>query len=153
MEPGGFEATIGHSYDGGEQMSDQKGPEAQPAKEAGEFFPTTFNLSSAMETVMDSTELFQKIADMLIEACPGYIERIRKAIAENDPGTLEREAHSLKGAVGNFGADDAYEAAYRLEKSGKNREMTTAKEGLSTLEAALDQLVSEMKIVLRRMSR
>ena len=134
-------------------MSDEEQQGIQPVQGSEDFSPTAFNLPSAMETVMESEALFRKIADMLIESCPGYIERIRNAIADNNPGVLEREAHSLKGAVGNFGADDAYEAAYHLEKLGKNEEMATAVEGLSNLEKALEQLVSEMKIVLGRMSR
>ena len=133
-------------------MSEKEIQGTQFAQESEDFSPTSFNLSSAMETVMDSEELFQKIADMLIESCPGYIDRIREAISGNNPGVLEREAHSLKGAVGNFGADEAYEAAYHLEKMGKNQEMATAEEGLANLESALDKLIFEMKIVLRRMS-
>ena len=134
-------------------MCDEAHQGTQPLQGEENFSPTTFNLSIAMETVMDSEELFQKIADMLIESYPGYIDRIGDAISGNDPALLEREAHSLKGAVGNFGAEDAYEAAYHLEKMGKNGEMETAEEGLSNLENAFDQLISEMKIVLRRMSR
>jgi HPt (histidine-containing phosphotransfer) domain-containing protein len=125
----------------------------QPAHPSEDFSPTAFNLSITMETVMDSEELFQTIADLLIESYPGYIERISNAISENDPGVLEREAHSLKGAVGNFGADDAYEAAYHLEKLGKSGSMATAEKGLSNLEKTFDILISEMKIVLGRMSR
>ena len=129
-------------------MSDE-----QTIRGSEDFSPTSFDLCRTMETVMDSEELFQTIADMLIEAAPGYIERIRNAIAENDAGTLEREAHSLKGAVGNFGADGTYEAAFRLEKMGKSGELAMAEEGFSELEKVLDKLMFEMKIVLGRMQR
>jgi HPt (histidine-containing phosphotransfer) domain-containing protein len=129
-------------------MSDMQSP-----KDTESFSPTSFNLSSTMETVMDSEELFQQIAGMLIESCPDHIAKIKTAIAENNSSALEREAHSLKGAVGNFGADDAYEAAYHLEKLGKNGEMEMAEEGLSRLESDLDLLLSELKIVLGRMSK
>jgi HPt (histidine-containing phosphotransfer) domain-containing protein len=125
----------------------------QPVQASGSYLPTAFDLSSAMETVMDSEAIFQKIADMLIENCPGHIEKIRKAIAANNSDMLEREAHSLKGAVGNFAAKDAYEAAYYLEKLGKNGEMAMAEKGLSDLERALDKLVSEMKIVIEGMKK
>jgi hypothetical protein len=43
--------------------------------------------------------------------------------------------------------------AYRLEKLGKEGEMATAEEGLSNLERALNELVSEMKIVLQEMKK
>ena len=134
-------------------MIDEGQQQTQPVQGSESFSPTTFDLSSAMETVMESEELFQKIAAMLIESCPGYIVRIKDAVAGNDSGALEREAHGLKGAVGNFAADVAYEAAYDLEKLGRTGEMATAEIGLSNLESALEELISEMKIVLRGMNK
>jgi HPt (histidine-containing phosphotransfer) domain-containing protein len=104
-----------------------------------------------MEIVSGDKDLFQEIAGIFIESCSDYITRIRQGIAGKDAGILEREAHSLKGAVGNFGAREAYEAAYRLEKLGNEGKMTTATAELSTLEGILSELVSEMKIVLQEM--
>jgi len=106
-----------------------------------------------METVLGNEDLFREIAGMFIESCSDYIAKIKEGIAGNDAGILEREAHSLKGAVGNFGAKEAYEVAYRLEKLGKEGNMATAKEGLSNLERSLNELVSEMKIVLQEMKK
>jgi len=125
----------------------------QPSHGSKPFSPKTFDLSGAMETVLGNEDLFQEIAGMFIESCPDYIAKIKEGIAENDAGILEREAHSLKGAVGNFGAKEAYEAAYRLEKLGKEGEMAMAEEGLSNLERVLNELVSEMKIVLQEMKK
>jgi two-component system sensor histidine kinase/response regulator len=101
-----------------------------------------------METVLGNEDLFREIAGMFIESCSDYIAKIKEGIAGNDAGILEREAHSLKGAVGNFGAKEAYEVAYRLEKLGKEGEMATAEEGLSNIERALNELISEIKIGL-----
>jgi two-component system sensor histidine kinase/response regulator len=101
-----------------------------------------------METVLGNEDLFREIAGMFIESCSDYIAKIKEGIAGNDAGILEREAHSLKGAVGNFGAKEAYEAAYRLEKLGKVGDMATAGEGLSNIERALNELISEIKIGL-----
>ncbi len=115
------------------------------------FSPTTFNLSSAMETVLGNEDLFREIAGMFIESWPDYIARIKEGITGNDAGLLEREAHSLKGAVGNFGAKKVYEAAYCLEKLGKEGTMATAQEALSNLESAVTGFVSEMNIVLEEL--
>jgi two-component system, sensor histidine kinase and response regulator len=138
---------------GVKMTNDEMQQGTQLAHASDNFSPTTFDLSSAMEIVMDSEAIFQKIADMLIENCPGHIEKIRGAIAENNSDMLEREAHSLKGAVGNFAAKDAYEVAYHLEKLGKKGEMVLAEKGLLDLERALDELVSEIKIVLKGMNK
>ena len=121
----------------------------QPAPGSKTFSPTTFNLAGAMETVLGSEDLFREIAGMFIESASDYIARIKEGITGNDAGLLEREAHSLKGAVGNFGAKEVYEAAYRLEKLGKEGTMATAPEALSNLESAITGFVSEMNIVLQ----
>ncbi|MFZ0484767.1 MAG: response regulator, partial [Desulfobacterales bacterium] len=125
----------------------------QPSQGSKTFSPTTFDLSGALETVLGSKDLFREIAGLFLENCSDYIARIKKGIAENDGGILEREAHSLKGAIGNFGAREAYEVADRLEKLGKEGEMAAAAERFSNLERALNQFVSEMKIVLQEMKK
>jgi HPt (histidine-containing phosphotransfer) domain-containing protein len=106
-----------------------------------------------METVLGDEDFFREIAGMFIESCSDHIAKIKEGIAGNDAGILEMEAHSLKGAVGNFGAKETYEAAYRLEKLGKEGKMATAAEELLNLERALNELASEMKIVLQEMKK
>jgi protein-histidine pros-kinase len=125
---------------------------AQLSQGTKTFSPKTFDLSGAMETVSGDEDLFREIAGMFIESCADHIAKIKEGIAGNDAGILEREAHSLKGAVGNFSAKEAYEAAYHLEKLGNEGKMATAAE-LSSLEKALNELVSEMKIVLQGMEK
>ena len=125
----------------------------QPSQGSKTFSPKTFDLSSAMERFLDDEDLFHEIAGLFIEDCSDHIAKIKEGIAGNDAGILEREAHSLKGSVGNFDANEVYEAAYHLEKLGNEGKMATAEEGLSNLERALNELISEMKIVLQEMKK
>ena len=132
-------------------QSEKEHEREQPPQGSKTFSPKTFDLSGTMETVSGNEDLFREIAGMFLESCSDDIAKIKNAIAVNDAGILEGEAHSLKGAVGNFGAREAYEVASRLEKLGKEGKMPTAAEGISNLERALNELASEMKIVLREM--
>jgi len=134
-------------------QSEKEQKRTQPLQGSKTYSPKTFDLSGAMETVLGNEDLFREIAGMFIETCPDYIARIKKGIAGNDAGILEREAHSLKGTVGNFGAKEAYAVAHRLEKLGEEGEMATAAGELSNLESALNELASEMKIVLQEMKK
>ncbi|MCD6298639.1 MAG: response regulator, partial [Deltaproteobacteria bacterium] len=109
------------------------------------------DMSKAMEVVAGNRELFQEIADMFIENLPGYLAEIKEAISKSDADALDRSAHSLKGSVGNFGAKRAFEAAYRLEKLGKDGKMGNAENEFSTLEKELTALEAEMKRVLGEM--
>jgi CheY-like chemotaxis protein/HPt (histidine-containing phosphotransfer) domain-containing protein len=134
-------------------QSEEAHQQTQPSQGSKTFSPTTFDLSNAMETVLGNKDLFREIAGMFLENCPDYIAKIKKGIAGNDAGILEREAHNLKGAIGSFSAGETYEAADRLEKLGKEGEMSAAAEELSNLESALNEFASEMKIVLQEMNK
>ena len=136
-----------------QSQSEKTQKRTQPSHGSETFSPTTFDLSGAMETVLGNKDLFREIAGMFLENCSDYIARIKKGIEGNDASILEREAHSLKGAIGNFGAREAHEAADRLEKLGEEGEMTAAAEELSNLERALNEFASEMKIVLQEMKK
>ena len=125
----------------------------EPAPESTTFSPRTFDFSGAMETVLGNEDLFREIAGMFIERCSDYVARIREGIAGNDAGALESAAHSLKGAVGNFDAEEAYELAYHLEKLGKEGKIENASEKLPGLERALDELTGEMRRVLQEMKK
>jgi len=110
-----------------------------------------FDLSRALEVVAGNKDLFQEIAVMFLENLPGNILKIREEIADGNSSGLELAAHSLKGAVGNFGAKRAYEAAYQLEKLGKEGEMGDAAVALTKLEKEFRTLTAKMKKVLEEM--
>ena len=151
IKPEAFFSVINKVARKSHSEKEQKRP--QPPQSTKAFSLKTFDLSVAMETVLGNKDLFREIAGMFIESCPDYIAKIKVGIAGNDAGMLEREAHSLKGAVGNFGAKKAYNAAYHLEKLGKEGKMATSEEGLAKLEIVLNEFASEMKIVIQEMKK
>jgi len=110
-----------------------------------------FDLSKALKVVAGNKDLFQEIAVMFLKDLPGNILKIREEIADGNSSGLELAAHSLKGAVGNFGAKRAYEAAYQLEKLGKEGEMGDAAVALTKLEKEFRTLTAKMKKVLEEM--
>ncbi len=68
-----------------------------------------------------------------------------------DAYALERTAHSLKGSIGNFGAKRSFDAAYRLEKLGKEGKMDESKEAFKELEKELIVLEAELRRTLKEM--
>jgi two-component system sensor histidine kinase/response regulator len=132
----------------------EKGQEKTPSEESLNLSsPKTFDLAMAMETVLENEDLFQEIAGIFLDNVPDYMAKIQEAVAQQDASALERAAHSLKGSAGNFGAGKVSEAALHLERLGKNQTMETAAQELSNLEAALDELVTEMEFVLKGMKK
>jgi len=110
-----------------------------------------FDLPKALGIVDGNKDLFQDITKMLLENLPNDLGKIREAIAVSDSHKLEQEAHSLKGALGNFGAKRSFDAAYRLEKIGKDGKMDESEDAFKTLEKEVLALGAELRRALEEM--
>jgi PAS domain S-box-containing protein len=84
--------------------------------------------------------LLRDIVSLFIEDYPRVLSEVRDAIARTDGQKLEREAHRLRGSIGNFHAKPAVQSALRLEKMGRSGDMVGAVDALAELEADLDAL-------------
>ncbi|MCX6638185.1 MAG: Hpt domain-containing protein [Acidobacteria bacterium] len=96
--------------------------------------------SLALERVGGDERLLREIAVLFLDECPRVMREIRAAVEAGDAVALELAAHSLKGSVGNFGADKVFQAALRLEAIGRSRDLSSAHEALSDLVSAMDSL-------------
>jgi len=97
-----------------------------------------------MDRFGDDQELLRELVSLFFDELPGLLDELRTALAQNDARVFERAAHTLKGAVSNFGALATAEAAFELEKLGRRRELTGADEGLAQLERELARLEPEL---------
>ncbi|RZB30641.1 MAG: hypothetical protein SRB1_02921 [Desulfobacteraceae bacterium Eth-SRB1] len=131
-------------------LQDKKEPSI-PKKMDETVSEDVFDLSKALEVVVGKKELFYEIADMFLENLPENIADIKEKIAAGDMQGLEKAAHSLKGSVGNFGAELAYKAAYRMEKVGSDGKHAEAGEAMQELEKIFNELESGMKEALQKM--
>jgi CheY-like chemotaxis protein/HPt (histidine-containing phosphotransfer) domain-containing protein len=107
-----------------------------------------FSKEQMLEHVGGEEELLREISGMFLETWPQSLATLEAALAGGEMHTLNRAAHSIKGAVGNFGAKGAFDAAYRLELAAKSDdpeiarlELTVLKKQISELNDYLQQLV------------
>ena len=98
----------------------------------------------ALSRVGGDLQLLGEMALLFLEEYPKTMADVRVAVASRDPRGVERAAHNLKGSVGNFGADAAYQAALTLEMCGRRNELDGVEAKLSALEEALEQLEPEL---------
>lgn len=98
------------------------------------------NLAAALERVGGDVELLEEVAQVFLDNAPDQVAQIRKAAEAGDGVALERAAHALKGSVGNFGAEAAFQAALRLEKMGRSGDLTGVQEACAALEAEMKRL-------------
>jgi HPt (histidine-containing phosphotransfer) domain-containing protein len=94
-------------------------------------------------------ELTNELIQLCLKEVPGLLDQIRKAVAARDPQAINFSAHTLKGALMNFGAQRAVAASLRLETLGRERSLEGVDESFRELEGAWTVLERELQAHLR----
>jgi HPt (histidine-containing phosphotransfer) domain-containing protein len=102
------------------------------------------NQELALERVAGDRELLQEVARLFLDDAERAMGQIEAAIRNQDAKLLDREAHSLKGSVANFGAEEVVKAALALEQMGKRGDFGQAKPGFARLRQLMADLVPEL---------
>jgi two-component system sensor histidine kinase/response regulator len=97
--------------------------------------------SSLLERVEGDHELLVEMINLFLEDAPRLLAAMHDALERGDMLVLERTAHSMKGAAGNFSAHITVVAAARVEENAKNGDMASAETSLAALEEAVKQLL------------
>lgn len=97
-----------------------------------------------MRRVGGDLELLKELAALFLESCPERLPDLRTAVERGDSKALEQVAHALKGAVGNFAATAAFEAALRLEEMGRAGDLTGAEAALARMEMEMERLTEAL---------
>jgi PAS domain S-box-containing protein len=116
---------------------------AEPPKGA-DFAAEVFDRAEALRRVDGDLRLLGEVAGVFIDSWPGEAAALGKAIAAHDLPVVHRLAHTVKGAVGNFGAPAASEAALRLETMARGGELAGIEEAWATLEAEVNRLLAAL---------
>jgi signal transduction histidine kinase/DNA-binding response OmpR family regulator/HPt (histidine-containing phosphotransfer) domain-containing protein len=111
---------------------------AQPPAEAP--FVEVIDKIALLDYVDGNRELLRSIVTRFLDSSPKLLAKVQEAIAQRDGPALEFAAHALKGAVGNFFARSAKEAALRLETLGREQDLGAAPEAYLVLEKEIDRL-------------
>jgi two-component system, sensor histidine kinase and response regulator len=101
----------------------------------------------ALERLGGDAELLREVAGLFLEEYPMLMDEIHAAMVSGDGESLQRAAHSMKGAVSNFGAEDVYEAAFALEKMGRAGDFTTMENSIRCLADALENIRPALELL------
>ncbi len=107
----------------------------------GEAMVADFDRAAALERCGDDAQLLRELIDMFLTEIRVWMFDLGKAVEAGDAEAIKRLAHTIKGAVGTFGAQPSYQAALRLETIGKEGPLGEAA-------AAFE----EMKVVIARLN-
>jgi len=104
-----------------------------------------FDLGKALDMTGDDRELLNEITRALLADLPEMLASIRQAVERQDAKDLVRSAHKLKGAVGAFHADTAFDLLHRLEITGRDGRPAEAPAILAELERELSRLTDALR--------
>jgi HPt (histidine-containing phosphotransfer) domain-containing protein len=101
-----------------------------------------FDIDEAMERVGEDSDLLVEMIEIFLEDYPVRLAEIRAALSTQDAKTVERASHSLKGALATLGATSSREAAYTMEKLGREERLSDAGKAMIILSEELNSLAA-----------
>ncbi len=110
------------------------------------------NIQELSERLDGDFDLFVELSELFYEDSSSLLNKIEDSIKKNDSESLRKSAHTLKGAVSNFSAQRAYDAAYELEIAGKDKVFENAAEKFNSLKHEIDNVINAMKSLVIRKS-
>jgi PAS domain S-box-containing protein len=124
--------------------------DSQADRATGPVGPPTGRLDRAalLARVGGREDRLRTIIRIFLEESSGLLTELREAIAGGEPSRLKRPAHSLKGAVGLFGAPGVVEAAQSLESLGEAGALAGASEAYGRLEDQVRALTTALEALL-----
>ena len=105
----------------------------------------TFDEAALWERVDGDAEFLAETVEMLSSDGRDLIAQLRQAVAADDAAALGRVAHTLKGMLSNFCADEAEQGALAVELLGKNGDVAAAPGPVGRLEQDVESLINELQ--------
>jgi PAS domain S-box-containing protein len=107
-------------------------------------YDPVFDVGAVLDSLDGDFKLLCEVKEIFLTQAPKHMEKIRAAISNQDPNTLVRGAHALKGSAENLFAHGVVQTASKLEEIGRAGSVVGSKEALVSLEAALEKLESAL---------
>lgn len=97
-----------------------------------------YDRQAALDRFEGDSDFLKELAQIFLETTPELLGTLQSAVKNRDAKEITEGAHSIKGALGNFCAHPAYEAALQLE--------TLSRDGvLDDVERIHEELVREIE--------
>ncbi|HXG11868.1 MAG TPA: PAS domain S-box protein [Gemmataceae bacterium] len=115
-----------------------------PSEEPAALTPGPIDWAAALGSVGGDRALLGELARIFLADSSGWLAGLRRAAAEGKPAEVQRIAHNLKSATGQFGARAAWEAAARLEAMARAGDLAGAAEVCAVLEREIERLRADL---------
>ncbi len=95
-------------------------------------------MSGVLKAFENDWSFFAEVVEVFFSDYPRQLDSLRTSAQSRDAATFRRAAHSLKGMLRNFQAEDPAEKAFRLESMGQSA-------NLAGVEPLIEELATEVK--------
>ena len=105
-----------------------------------------WNMEAALKRFEGNRQFLKELAITYISASPQMMLALESAASDRNPDAISEAAHTIKGSVGNFCANPAFEVAFQLE-------IACRKGAMSVIEPMIPKLVREinrLNLAMRR---
>jgi len=119
-------------------------PAPEPQLPADAAVAGTVDWAVAKAAVHGDEQLLGDVCRALLEESPRLLAALRQSIAAGSAESLRRAAHTLKSAVGYFGAQEAFDLAYQIERQALTAECQVSAATLTELEQCIERVLAEV---------
>jgi two-component system, sensor histidine kinase and response regulator len=98
---------------------------------------SVLDIPKLMERVSGDETLLGEIASIFLDESQDLLEKIKEAAGNEDFSLVQQLAHTMKGSVGNFAAQAAFDASRKLEESAKATDTAAMMKALAVFEIEL----------------
>lgn len=104
-----------------------------------------FNSQSLVAMFSGDEDIFLEIKADFIRTYADLVEKVRIAVDKNDAEELHISAHTLKGVLSTFCADEVKELAFELECMGREKAIEGANKKVLVLQEKVYELIKELE--------
>jgi len=117
---------------------------APPTRTTASIPTGVFDRGALLGRLDGDEDLCREVVRVFVEDAPRRIEGLKRALREGRAHTVEREAHSIKGAASNVGARAVSRAARELETWARDRGLDGSITLADRLEREIEDFVSAL---------
>lgn len=107
----------------------------------------SFNSSLLFEQFRGDEGILLEVIEIFDSSARKHLLTIKESIQTRDADKLRISAHTLKGVLGNFFAEEGARLSHELEMCGKKGEFTHSEELFYSLETFVDIFLDEIASV------
>jgi len=96
--------------------------------------------NAALEQIGGSEELLKELTTVFVQESGELMPALRTAIEQQNMAEVRRLAHTLKGAATHLAAKSVVATAFRLERMGRDGDLSGADEAYASLQRQVEQL-------------